>query len=86
MRDKVLHKKIALANDPKFATSYINPDEPLEVRRTKGLFRTIAAKAREDGHNVRYRGEWIGIGDVTYSALKVPSPFHVKTSDGTTEG
>ena len=68
IRDKIMRKKVDLANFPRFATTYINPDEPPEVRRTKGTFRRIATIARADGQEVTYRADWIRIGEVTYSA------------------
>ena len=71
MRDKLLRVKKDLITLPRFANLFINPDEPHEVRRNKGIFRRIAAKAREDGQNVVYRGDWIKIGDSTYSASEI---------------
>ena len=83
MRDNVLRKKKDLALLPRFADLYINPDEPHEIRRNKGFFRRVAAKARADGKEVTYRGEWIKIEDVTYSASevsKIPKEYQPEPS------
>ena len=73
MRDKIMRKKIDLVDFPKYATTYINPDESSEVRRTKGTFRRIATLARADGQEVVYHSDWIRIGETTYSASNVKS-------------
>ena len=67
MRDKIMRKKKTLFSMPKFATIFINPDEPPEIRRNKGIFRRVSAKARSDGKDVLYRGEWIKIDETTYA-------------------
>ena len=71
MRDNILRKKSKLLAKPKFANVFINPDEPLETRRVKGMFRRIAAKAREDGKEVTYRSDWIKINDDIYQASEL---------------
>ena len=71
MRDSILRKKSKLQDIPKFSTVFINPDEPLEVRRIKGVFRRVAIKAREDGKNVSYRADWIQIDDEIYQASEI---------------
>ena len=71
MRDNILRKKKDLVLLPRFVNLYINPDEPHELRCNKGIFHRIAAKARADGQDVVYRGEWIRLGDVTYSASEI---------------
>ena len=43
---------------------YINPDEPIEIRRNKATFRKLAYNARQDGKTVR--NDWIQIDDTTY--------------------
>ena len=68
LRDAILRKKIDLREIEKYKTVYVNPDEPLETRRTKARFRRIAYLARQDGHVVSYRSDSIRIGDIEYRA------------------
>ena len=70
-RDNILHKKYKLQDKPKFSMVFINPDEPIEVRQIKGIFRRVANKAREDGKNVTYRADWIQIDEEIYQASEL---------------
>ena len=87
MRDKIMRKKKPLSSIPKFATIFINPDEPPEIRRNKG-FRRVAAKVRLDVKDVLYREEWIKIDETTYAASEItkipaaylPEDLNVKSS------
>ena len=58
-RNNILRKRSKLLNKPQFSSVDINPDESIEVRRIKGIFRRIANKAREAGKTVMYRADWI---------------------------
>ena len=71
MRNHLLRKKKDLALLPRFSNLFINPDEPQEIRRNKGFFRRVAVKARADGRDVVYRGEWIRIDEETYTAAEI---------------
>ena len=66
VRSGLLRQKSKLIDFPKFATVFINPDEPIEVRRNKATFRKIAFKARQDGKSTVIRNEWIQIEDDVY--------------------
>ena len=54
MRNNILRKKSKLQDNPKYSAVFINPDEPIEVRRIKGVFRRVANKAKADGKSVSY--------------------------------
>ena len=71
MRDSILRKKSKLLNNPKYSSVYINPDEPIEVRRIKGMFRRIANRAKMDGKSVSYRADWIKIDEDMYQASEI---------------
>ena len=63
LRDSFLRNKFNLPKTEKYSDIYINADEPTDVRRRNGLYRRVAAAAREDGKLVIMRQDWIGIGD-----------------------
>ena len=67
----LLQQKFRLANIEKYCKVFINPDEPIEVRRNKASFRKIAAKARSDGKTVIYRDDWIQIDETTYQVSEL---------------
>ena len=71
MRDSILRKKSKLLDIPKFSTVFINPDEPIEVRRVKGIFRRVANRAKAAGKTVSYRADWIKIDDNIYQASEI---------------
>ena len=78
LRDAILRKKVDLKDLEKYSTVYVNPDEPLDIRRQKARFRRIAFLARRDGHQVSYRADSIRIGDVEYKVSelsKIPKKF-----------
>ena len=70
-RDNFLRRKHKLATLEKFAEMFVNQDEPLEMRRMRGIFRKIAYRARADGKEVVVRSEWIKIGDCTYLPTEI---------------
>ena len=70
-RNNLLRRKSKLSDLTKFAEIFVNPDEPIEQRRLRGVFRRIAAKARADGKEVTVRSEWIKIDDTTYAQSEV---------------
>ena len=47
--NNILQRKSNLLKKAKYSSVFINADEPIEVRRKKGIFRRMAQKAREDG-------------------------------------
>ena len=73
LRDRILRKKIDLKDMAKYQEIYVNPDEPLEVRRQKARFRRIAYLARQDGLSVSYRADSIRIGDKEYKIPEMSS-------------
>ena len=78
VRSALLRLKSKLANIPKYATVFINPDEPIEVRRNKATFRKIAFKARQDGKTVLIRNDWMQIDDDVYYVAdldKIPDRY-----------
>ena len=77
-RNNMLRRKSKLAGKDRFAEIYINPDEPIEMRRIRGLFRRIAFKARAVGKDVVVRTDWIKIDEVTYLSTeldKIPREY-----------
>ena len=88
MRDNLLKKKSTLVSKAKFASIYINPDEPLDVRRMKGMFRQIAYLARRDGLDVTFRSDWIQIGETVYMSTeiaKIPDKYRPPISSRPTK-
>ena len=78
LRDAILRKKEDFNGIEKYRMVYVNPDEPLDVRRQKARFRRIAYLARLDGHRVSYRTDSIRIGEVEYKISElspVPSKY-----------
>ena len=68
----------------KYQAAYINPDEPIEVRRNKAAFRMIAFKARSDGKTVTFRKDWIQIDGITYYVSdldKIPEAYKVSANN-----
>ena len=77
-RNNMLRRKANLMNHERFAQIFVSPDEPIEMRRIRGLFRKVAYRARAAGKEVVVRTEWIKIDDVTYQASeidRIPSEF-----------
>ena len=70
-RNNMLRNKSNLAGRENFENIYINPDDPIEMRRMRGIFRKVAYKARADGKEVVMRAEWIKIDQVTYLASEL---------------
>ena len=66
IRSAILRRKYKLANMPKYTTVFVNPDEPVEVRRAKAVFRRVGYQARKDGESVLIRDDWMQIGDTKY--------------------
>ena len=71
LRDSILRNKVDLKGIERYKSVYVNPDEPLKVRRQKARFRRIAYLARLDGHTVSYRGDSIRIGDNEYKVNEI---------------
>ena len=66
VRAAILRKKFKLAEIEKYASIFINLDEPIEVRRAKAVFRRVGYQARQDGRTVLLRDDWIRIDDEEY--------------------
>ena len=84
VRDSILKRKINLRHMDEMKMVYINADEPLEVRRTKAVYRKIAAIATRKGEDVELRYDYIKIGGVTYTLdelHKIPVNFLPQRSD-----
>ena len=80
VRSALLRQKYKLAEMEKYREVYINPDELIEVRRTKATFRKIAYNARQDGKTVTFRSDWIQIDGTTYYVPdidKIPDTYKV---------
>ena len=80
VRSALLRKKTKLSTSVDYKGVYINPDEPIEIRRNKATFRKIAFKARQDGKTVQFRDYWIQIDEQKYliSDLdKLPDQYKV---------
>ena len=71
LRDAILRNKVDLNVIQRYKSVYVNPDEPLDVRRQKARFRRIAYLARQDGHVVSYRGDSIRIGNDEYKVSEI---------------
>ena len=81
VRSALLRKKVDLCVIDKYKEVYINPDEPIEVRRNKATFRKIAYKVRQAGKPVRYRDNWIQIEDDVYRISdlhKLPDQYKIE--------
>ena len=66
IRSAILRRKYKLANTDKYSTIFVNPDEPVEVRRAKAVFRRVGFQARNDGRSVIIRDDYIKIDEVEY--------------------
>ena len=66
IRSAILRRKYKLANLTKFSSVFINPDEPVETRRAKAVFRRVGYQARKDGKSVLIRDDWIKINETQY--------------------
>ena len=83
VRSAILRNKSKLVNYPKFATVFVNPDEPIETRRAKAVFRRIGYLAKQDGKSVLIRDEWIRIDDEEYKISdleKIPEKYRSNLS------
>ena len=77
-RESVLARKSDLFRIESCKTIYLNPDEPIEIRRLKSRFRKIAFFVRANGGNCVFNSEGIKINDVEYPARdldKIPTEF-----------
>ena len=54
LRDMILRNKVNLNGMDKYKSIYVNPDEPMDIRRRKAKFRRIAYLARLNGQTVSY--------------------------------
>ena len=75
----------SILNIQKYATVFINPDEPVEIRRAKAIFRRIGYKARQDGKLVMIRDDWIKIDEDVYKISdidKIPSKYQIDQNAG----
>ena len=78
LRDAILRNKVDLKGILRYKSVYVNPDEPLDIRRQRARFRRIAYLARLDGQTVSYRGDSIRIGDDEYKVAdiaKIPDKY-----------
>ena len=78
VRSAILRNKYKLVNYQKYATVFANPDEPIETRRAKAIFRRIGYSARQDGKTVLIRDDWIRIDDDVYKITdfeKIPQQY-----------
>ena len=83
VRVGLLKRKHLLAKNDLYKEVYINPDEPVEIRRNKAIFRRIAYKVRQDGKTAIYRDDWIQIEDTTYRVAdldKIPDCYKLELS------
>ena len=67
IRDNILKKKFNLRQVEGMSDVYVNPDEPVEVRRAKAILRKTAANAKRAGEDVELRYDYVKIGEVTYT-------------------
>ena len=76
--DNILKRKINLRDVQGMQEVYVNPDEPIEVRRAKAECRRIAVIARRDGEEVELRHDYIKIGETVFSLdelQKIPEKY-----------
>ena len=66
VHDDFLRKKRVLKGSERYDGIWINPDETLEVRKLKSIFRKIAYRVRQDGKEAYFNHESIKIGDDVY--------------------
>ena len=79
IRDKVMKRKAGLATKDKYATIYINAEEPADVRRINVFFRRITYKASIQGKEVPFRRNWIQIDVVTSTSSeldRIPAEYN----------
>ena len=90
VRDNILKNKVNLRHIDGMKETYVNADEPLEVRRTKAMFRKISVIARNAGETVDLRYNSITIGDEYFSLedlRKIPRKYLPSDMpDATTKG
>ena len=78
IRDTIMTKKANLRFTEDRKNIFINPDEPVEVRRIKAIFRRVVANARNDGVQVETRRDCIFLDGVPYThdeMHKIPNKF-----------
>ena len=78
IRDNILKKKVNLRHVQGMANVYVNPDEPMEIRRAKAILRKVAITARQHGELTEKRHDRVTIGKITYSLdelHKIPSKY-----------
>ena len=63
VRSAILRNKVKLADTEKYASVFINLDEPVELRRAKAVLRQVGYQARLDGKTVQLKDDWIKIDD-----------------------
>ena len=59
---------------------FVNPDEPVEIRRANAACRRIAINARRDGEEVELRHDYIKIGETVYTLdglQKIPEKYRL---------
>ena len=81
IRDNILKKKLNLRKVDGMSDVYVNPDEPVEIRRAKAILRKTAGNARRNGEEVELRYDHITIGETTYSLNdlhKLPDKYRPK--------
>ena len=66
VHDDFLKKKRILKGSERYDSIWINPDESLEVRKLKSIFRKIAYRVRQDGQQAYFNHESIKIGEDVY--------------------
>ena len=71
LRNNFLRRKYDLSKVEKYSDVYLNADEPMELRRLKGLYRRIATAARSAGETVVMGQDWIKIGNTTYLPTEI---------------
>ena len=77
-RESVLSKKAELNRIESCKKVYLNPDEPIEIRRLKSRFRKIANFVRAKGGNCIFNSEGIKINNTEYSVRNlqnIPSEY-----------
>ena len=78
IRDSIMKNKSKLKTSEARSDVYINPDELLETRRMKAIFRRVASKAKEYGEEVElgYDCVWIAGRKYTHDELhSIPKKF-----------
>ena len=81
IRTNILKIKLNLRKVNEMSDVYVNPDEPVEIRRAKAILRKTAGNARRNGEEVELRYDHITIGETTYSLNdlhKLPDKYRPK--------